>query len=820
MLKIFTRFSFLSTSFLLLLFLFPVLVLQAQTKSASISGQVLDDLGEAAPFANVILFSQADSSMVKGEASDANGFFKLNNLAAATYWLEVSSLGFDKFQSEPISLGAGESKSMDKLSLSKGAVSLETFEIKTERALIEVQPDKTVFNVDGSINAVGNTALELLRKSPGVLVDNNDNIILSGKDGVQVYIDGKPSPLRGEDLSAYLSSMQSTEIDAIDIITNPSAKYDAAGNAGIINIRLKKDKSLGANANFNAGYAYGINHRYNAGISGNYRNKKVNLFGSYNFNGGDSRNWIDFDREQSNFTSSQETIRLGSGENHAWRLGTDFFINKKSTIGFLINGANNEQDSYNTSSTYSLNEVDDIAFNLDAISDNDGIRRNNNINLNFSHQNDDGSTWNVDGDWGTYINTLYTYQPNTYTYTRPESSISPINYSSDADTKIDIYSAKVDHERNIGKGKLGLGLKSATVITDNDFSFYELVNDVAIVDTQRTSNFVYTENVNAAYANYAQQLGKFNLSAGLRAEQTRSEGRLLTILDPTQNDTTSRSYINYFPSAGLSYQLNRKHQLRLNYSRRIDRPSYQDLNPFEYKLDELTFRRGNENLKPQYANNYSISHTYNYRFTTSLSYTYTKDFIANITDIIDIVGLNPTFLQSINMDYQKVYNLSVSLPFSITDWWSTYTNLGGYHKRNYANLGEGRVADIRANVFNMYHQSTFSLPQDFAIELSGWYNSPGIWGAVYATDAIYSINVGIQKKLFNGAGNLKVSMDDILYTSTWRGVQEFSGFYSEARGGWESRQLKVNFSYLFGNQQVKKSRKRETGIEDATKRVK
>lgn len=786
--------------------------------TGTISGKIIDaTTGEAAPFANVILYAAADSSMVKGEVTRENGIFKLINLKATNYWLSVTYIGFEEYRSEVFALSDGQNLDMPPIELQASSVELIAAEVVAKRALIEVQPDKTVFNVEGSINATGNTALELLRKSPGVVVDNNDNIILSGKDGVQIYIDGKPSQLSTEDLAIQLRAMQSAEIDAIEIITNPSAKYDAEGNAGIINIRLKKDKRYGANASLNLGYAYGYHHRYNGSTTFNYRNPKSNVFGSYSYNGGDSENWINLYRIQNNVLYDQESVNLRGGDKHSFKLGTDFFLSKKSTLGVMVNGYWNVQDWSNESHTPITDlATENLTSVLDATAENDGLRKNLNANINYSFDKGGGESWNIDADWGIFKNTNDAYQPNYYKLPDGETITDSIAFTSNAPTDIEIYTLKGDHERKLWGGNFGAGMKFSYVKTDNIYDFYNLVNASEILDTTRSNKFVFDENINAAYLTFTKQYGKFTANVGIRAEQTNSKG-VLTALQETNNDEVNRHYLDFFPSGGLTYQHNQKHQFRVNYSRRVDRPNYQDLNPFEFKLSELSYRRGNPFLQPQYSNSVSVSHTFNYTLTTNFSFTHTHDFFANISDSTEVIR---SFLETINLDYQRVINLSISYPVSLTKWWSTYTNLVGYHKRNYADLGEGRIVDVKANAVSLYHQSTFSLPLDFTFELSGWYSSPSIWGAVYKTDGNFSIDMGVQKKLWNKRGNLKVSVTDIFQTTPWRGVQEFAGFYVEASGGWESRQIRLNFSYLFGNDQVKKSRKRNTGLEDEVKRTK
>ncbi|MEO1517158.1 MAG: TonB-dependent receptor [Bacteroidota bacterium] len=788
------------------------------SENGQVVGKVFDANGQAVAFANVLLYKVADSSFVKGEYTTEQGAFRLLAIPPATYWVQISFVGYETYDSEAFRLQAGQSLNLTTIQLASAANELEEVQVKAKRAMIEVQPDKTVFNVEGSINSAGNNALDLLRKSPGVVVDNANNIQLSGKDGVQVYFDGKPSRLGSADLTAQLRVMQASEIEAIEIITNPSARYDAEGNAGIINIRLKKDKRLGANANIDLGYAQGINNKYNGNTSFNYRNRKVNLYGTYGYSNGRSESWMDLYRIQGDVLYDQEGSTLRETVYNNMRLGADVFLNKRSTLGIMLRGNHSDGD-WTTSSRTPITDLKSQTQHsiLEALSVNDGLRKNLLANVNYSLTDHKGNSWNLDADWATYNNNVDTYQPNRYLTPRKEQLQQELIYTSEAPTDIRIYSFRADHERAVLGGKLEAGLKFSYVNTDNVYDFYSLENSESILDIDRSNQFVYDENINAAYMSFKRQMKKINVQLGLRAEQTNSTGEL-TAFKPTNNRKVNRQYLDLFPSLGVSYQLNQMNQLRINYGRRIDRPSYQALNPFEFKLSELSYSRGNPFLQPQYTNSISISHTYRYSVTTSLTYSHTRDFYASISDSTEQIR---SFLETVNLDFQKVLNLNLSVPFSIRPWWNTYTNLSVQRKHNRGQLGgEGRVVDIKLTTGSLYHQSTFLLPKGFGFQVSGWYSSRSIWGAVYDSDANFSIDVGVQKELFDGRGRLRVALTDVFLSAPWRGVQEFAGFYVEATGGWESRRLRVNFSYLLGNDQVKKSRKRKTGMEAEAKRVK
>ena len=329
------------------------------------------------------------------------------------------------------------------------------------------------------------------------------------------------------------------------------------------------------------------------------------------------------------------------------------------------------------------------------------------------------------------------------------------------------------------------------------------------------NQFVYTENVNAAYATYTRQFEKIGFQVGLRVEQTNSEGDL-TSQKVTENDNVTQTYADFFPSASITYQINPKNSLQLSYSRRITRPNYQDLNPFDYKLDELTFQKGNPFLNPEYTNNIQLTHTFNYSINTSIGYSRTTDLI---TRIVDTVGVKGSFITWENLDEQQNFNASVSGSVPITKWWSTYTSLTGYHTQNKSADIDGKSVDIGVTTFNIYSQFTFKLPWKLSLEVSGWYNSPSIWGGTFEMDQQWSMDAGIQKKLFKDRGTLRISYSDIFDTNNWHGTSQFGILYMDVAGGWDSQRIRVNFSYLFGNNQVK-SRRRNSGLEDESKRIK
>ncbi|MEM6344856.1 MAG: TonB-dependent receptor [Bacteroidota bacterium] len=805
--------------YLLLTALLSTLAMQAQ-EMGRIQGRVADPTGNPVAFATVIAYANSDSAVAKTGFTTEQGKYILAPLAAGEYFIQVQFAGLATYESERISLTAGQILTLEDIQMREPEADLDAVQITANKAMVEVQPDKTVFNVAGTANAIGENAYELLRKAPGVIVDNNDNIILMGKSGVRIYIDGKPSPLSVADLASMLKGMQSDQIESIEIITNPSARFDAEGNAGIINIKLKKDQSLGTNGSVSLGYAIGRFSKYTGSVNFNNRSKRVNVFGNYSGFVGRNYSFTDFYRIQSGTNYDQHTDRFDDALNNNIKFGADFFLSKKSTLGVMVNGFISDNETDNQSITaITDNPTGEALSSLVGINENIRNNQNFNFNLNYGYKGDDGSTWNLDADYGQFRFNNESFQPNYFISPAGNDTLDRNIFRIIAPTDIDIYTFKADHERNLAGGKLSAGIKIAFIETDNNFNFFDQVDGMDTLNLNRSNQFVYEENINAAYATYSRKIEKWNLQLGLRAEQTRTLGTLFS----TQNtglDSVDRQYLNLFPTAGITYSPSQKHSYRINYSRRIDRPRYQDLNPFINQLDQLTFNRGNPFLRPQFTDNLQFTYTYQYRYSASVSYSLTDDFFTQITDTLNGQA---SFLTQENLSTRQVISANISAPLPITKWWSSYTNLSVNNTQNRGDFNQagetGKEININRTTFNVYQQHTFTLPKGISLELSGFYNSPSIWGANYLTREFWAVNAGAQMRLFDNRAVVKVSVSDLFYSMQWQGTQEFGGLYFDASGGWESRQFRVNLTYNFGNQKVKASRRRKTGLQDESSRA-
>ena len=802
-------------------------LMAASVQAQKVTGTVKDDQGKGLDKTTVSLLNAKDSSVTKLAITSDNGKFSITAARPGSYLLSTSHVGYTAAYSRVFELSGSGEVNLGDISMTKSGGNLAAVTVTSKKPLIEVKADKMIMNVEGTMNATGNDALELLRKSPGVMVDKDDNISLAGKNGVRIYIDGKPSPLAGADLANYLKSLNSAQIEAIELITNPSAKYDAAGNAGIINIRLKKNKAFGTNGSVNAGYNIGVFPKYNAGINFNHRNKGVNIFGNYNFNDAKQNNVFNLYRSVLDTVFDGRTRMIFDNVSHSFKGGIDFFLGKKSTLGVLVNGNISDISMNNSSRTpISYQPTGVVSRVLVANNKNDMSRENVNFNLNYRYADTAGRELNVDADYGFFHNDGNQLQPNYYYDANGVNLLSQVFYRFVSPTDINIYTLKADYEQNYKKGKLGLGVKSSMIGTENNFQRFDvqqLSPEVKTLDLPRSNQFDYSENINAVYLNYNRPLKGKMIQFGLRLENTVSKGESYGLnangtVNKSSKQTFKRNYTNLFPSAAITFNKNPMMQWGISYSRRIDRPAYQDLNPFEFKLDEYTYQRGNTTLRPQYTNIITVTNTYKYKLNTSLSYSHVNDVFAQLVDTAD---KSKSFITRKNLATRDVVALNISYPFMYKTY-MMFTNFSGNYSNYKADFGGGsRIINVDNVSFNIYQQHSlkFGKKIDWTAEVSGWYNSPSLWEGAFRSKSMWTLDAGMQKNIFKGKATLKVAVSDIFFSMKWRGQLDFAGQTTIASGNFESRQLKTSLVWRFGSNTVKAARQRKEAAEEEKKRT-
>ncbi len=667
-------------TFLTALLLTATIPALAQTTSGSIDGTIRDEKGQAIEAVTITLLHAKDSSRFKQTVSDKAGHFDFDHLPTGKYLVSASSVGYGTMYSPAVVLSAGgNTHTLPPLVLAAASTSLQSIAVVGKRPPIEQKADRTIINVDASPSNAGSTAMDVLEKAPGVTLDKDDNISLKGKQGVTIMVDGKPTYLSASQLADYLRSLPASAIDQIELMTNPSAKYDAAGNSGIINIKTKKNKLKGFNGNLNLTHTQGVYPKPSGSLNLNYRNGKFNFFLNAGYSHWEgfqvldiTRKYLDGDAAQTvNSIFTQVTNMHFINPEANLKFGMDYYLTSKTTLGFVVSGFHNNENNTSSSNIQLL----DPHYTLDSIvyspSTNHTTWKNGSANLNFRHQYDSaGRELTADLDYVRYSSMSHQYFTNT-TYNPDMKELGQTILTGNLPSTINIYTFKSDYTRPLAKGyKLETGVKFSYVNTNNTAGYFNVVNNIPEVDTTKTNSFLYRENINAAYATMTKQLGKWSVQAGLRLENTNYSGHQLgNGLTVVNNDSSfTRSYTNLFPTLYLTYQASEKNQFTLNYGRRIDRPAYQDLNPFLFFLDQYTYQAGNPYLQPQFTQNVELSHTYRQFLTTTLNYSYTKNFF---TETFQQSG-QATIVRNGNIGSRQNAGVSVSAQIPVVKWWTSH----------------------------------------------------------------------------------------------------------------------------------------------------
>lgn len=798
--------------------LFTTLQLYAQN---AVSGRVIDQTGNPLEFVTVTLHRALDSALVKGALTDAAGKYEFTQLKNGSYYVVAAQVGLKK-QFSPAVTVEGNSSLVTDLKLVEDTKTLNAVTITAQKPFIEHQLDKTVVNVENSIVAAGSTALEVLEKAPGVIVDNEGRITLRGKDGVRIMIDGKPSQLSQDQLANLLRNTNSNLIQKVEIITNPSSKYDAAGNAGIINIIMKKNQLYGMNGQVSSTYGQGVYYKNFNSLNLNYRYGKWNAFGSYNYNTRMNFNINQIDRifraDNGKGAVTDSFVQYAYNRNpyisNAWRGGVDYNLSQKTTLGVLFTGnfghRNNKQQLLSKDNITTIYAPDgSIRTSVHTRTMEEDKWNEVSANFNLKHTFDSlGREITFDAD---------SYSFNTDNQQNFEvSSTGEVNAKQENNIArtFDIKSAKVDYVHPLSKkAKMEAGAKTSFVNSGNDIQFYNIFGNRKEIDRNITNDFKYEENINAVYANLNQELKKgFSYQLGLRIENTNIKGNQVT------TDTSfTRHYTDFFPTAYVMKKWGKKdkHSVRIGYSRRIDRPNYEDLNPFREFLDRYTYEQGNPNLTPQYSNNFEASYTFMGAMTIGTNYSKTTDAITFTVKQDDV--LKQSFVTKQNVATLENFGVNLNIPVPIKKWWFVNTSMNYFINRYQGEFLGGNL-DLKIPVLNLNIQNRFTLPKDWSAEVSGWYVSRASEG-LFVGDPMYAVNAGISKQLLDRKLTLRLNAQDIFRTQQFSGSQKYQNLDIKVRSRFDSQQVRLTANYRFGNQKVQQARRRDGGANDEKNRI-
>lgn len=762
----------------------------------------------------VSLFKSSDKTLVKTELLTENGAFAFENVSKENYFITVTENGKTKFTGT--AFDANNDVVDMTVTIAASVNNLQEVVVKKEKPYIERQEGKMVLNLENSLSATGSSAFEVLEKAPSVRVDQNDNISLRGKSGVVVQIDGKQVQMSGQNLANYLRGIPSGSVEKIEFITNPSSKYDAAGTA-MINIKMKKDKRKGTNGSMQVSYGQGRYPKSNNTLSLNHRNKKINLFGNYSFAYREGFNRLTLDRsfyENGLFDGAydQRNFLNITLKNNILRGGMDYFINDKHTLGVLVSGVSNNINltGENASDVYNPNREKVSLFQTNSLT----RERWKNASLNGNYKwviDTTGTEFTTDFDYANYGNR--NKQDFTTTYYDIDQSPADPAYILHGNLRgdLNIFALKSDFVKTFSnKLKFETGIKSSYVKADNNLSFYDRSNGTDIFDTTKSNHFIYKENINAAYANASRGFGKWNVQLGLRMENTNISGEQLfggTFFDD--------SYIQLFPSALVSYNLNPKNSLEVNYSRRIQRPSYDQLNPFKFFLDQTTYKAGNPKLGPQTTHAIELTHTFNQKIFTTLSFSRTQD---NITETISPSETEErvTVQTTRNLDHVDLYSLAFVVPVKVTKWWDTTNNLNLYVGSYSGTVSNTTLKNAGNFTWNYNSQNNFKLGNGFFAEFSGNYQAP----ENYAFDRIrpiWFVNCGLQKK-FENKSTLKLAVNDIFNSNEIQATTRFTSYTEHFLVKRDTQTIVLSYTYNFGNSNGA-IRRRTGGADDIKQRA-
>ncbi|WP_347156517.1 outer membrane beta-barrel family protein [Pontibacter chitinilyticus] len=735
---------------------------QPTGSEGKLSGILTDSLtGKPIAYATVALLQQGSTQALNGTLTGQDGRFTFSQVPAGKYNLAISFIGYKTKTLQVLVTGGNADLQLGTIRLSPAATQLQEVNVQTLRPTITQEADRVVMQVEGSALAAGNTAYDVLAKAPGVYVDQEGNIQLNGRSGITVMLDGKLTYLSARDLRTMLEGMPAENIKNIEVITHPSAKYDAEGSSGILNINLVKNEQRGMNGSVYAGTTYnGHLFGYSTGGRLNYKAGPWNTFVTLDMARRVGGREATFTRV---FQGEAQTIyfdQVATGSYHvqgppAVRLGADYSLNERQSIGFMAYYGTNFLHNDFLTDTYIGTSPSQPELYIDASNYVTNRFTNRTANLHYLAKYDTlGTMLSADLDYARITNAG---EANFYNYYDSLASDQPIIKDflyTHTPNGYDIYSAKVDYSRPLAKdGKLELGAKASRVISDNDSRFYFNNSEAPVLDPNRTNHFVYTENIFAAYLNWSGKVGEhFKVQAGLRAEQTQSRGELRTT-----GQVTERTYLNLFPSVFVQQKVSDDYELNYSYSRRIERPNYGNLNPFIFYRDPYTWVQGNPYLRPQLSHAFGLRQVFKQDYSLELNYQLNHDVIAEVP-VIDAEKATTLYYNG-NVDDAQNLSLTAVVPIKILKNWETRNTLVVSYDEYSTIVNAAPIINSQWS-YMLQSNHTILLPFELRMELNGAYVAEEVY-ALYIVKPRWWVHAGIKKSFLDEKLDLSFNVNDV-----------------------------------------------------------
>lgn len=782
--------------FALLIYFLGVSNLAASPKEvARIAGKISDQKGQPVPYANVALV-QLDGALVDGAVSDENGVFQIESTKTAKVKLLVSSIGYQSFSSEPFDLAPGLIKDFGNLAISDEMTGLDEVTVKASRPEIIIEPDKTIINVEGTVMAEGSNALDVIGRSPGIYVDQEGNINLNGRSGATVMINDRPTYMSSTDLANFLRSMPAENIKSIEVINNPSSRFDAEGSAGVINIQLKKNTVDGVFGNIQVGGQYNGQFAPTTGMTLNVKKGKLSTNGTLNYNEYAVYNDIEINR---NFTLEEGISNFNQDSRITSRYKTPSFngsanyeINKNQNLGLNVQASTSTDINNNTSGTVITNPGQDYNNFIESTNESEGKRNRLFTNLHYDAKLDTlGSKISADVDLTIMDNESSSLLDNSYwsgnndpeaAYTDKIMTLNDMYYT--------IFTAKVDFTKALKGGKtFESGLKGSWVESDNDLDLSRAENEGPFEPDPNSNQFIYNENVLAAYASLKGSFNeKLSYQAGLRGEYSDIVGNSVTL-----NEVNKQNYFNLFPSFFVQHKVSEKYQIVYNANRRITRPNYRLLNPFVYYIDPLTSEQGNPNLKPQYSSNFEMNHVVNGSYQFTFGYSVTEDAFMQVFEQNQEERTTTTFTD--NFEQTRNANFRAIVPVEIKKWWSTSNMLQVNYNQFQTQIGED-LLDVEQVSYMVRTQQNFTLPKGFKMEVMAMYLGPQIWGQGMIQGFGW-VDAGVTKSVMKDKLSISVNGTDLFRTQLIRASIDFADIDTSFRQYRSNQGVRFTLKYNF-----------------------
>jgi outer membrane receptor protein involved in Fe transport len=780
----------------LFLFSFSVNV-QAQT---AVIGTVVENNGEILPSATVLLLNAADSVMVRGNVTNDSGDFRLEPVSPGSYILKVSMVGFREHQSQPFDVGQ-EPVRLDAITLTATVEQLGEVAVRAQRPMFERQIDRLVVNVQTSITLAGNSVLEVLEKSPGVQVNRQaGGIILNGQSGVQVMINDRVVRLPMDAVIQMLDGMNSANVEQVELITTPPARYDADGVAGLINIKMTEHTDFGTSGTVGAEAGYSGAETLGSNFSITRRGARTAWFASYSINYNNNReHWVErrFLR-QDGFVEEvfSDNQRRPDITNQNARLGMEWRLGSNTTTGMVLTGS--QRKWVTNDLIHSINRTDQVNTLVTEL----GVRETNRtrnalVNINLEHAFGVEQTLRFDADYIYYKNHNPSLFQNRFLDGDPERmEIEGIDI--EKESPLNIWVANVDYRHRISPVlTIETGLKGTLSNFDNDVRVLDRDQGNWVLNPVFTNQADFTEKIGAAYlsADWS-PVENLTLMAGLRYEAI--DIRLDT---PEQRGLVDRKTGHLFPSFFIQQNLSNDSSIRAAYTRRITQPGFNDLAPFVFFINPKSFISGNSNLKPAITDGFNVDYQRKL-WLISLNYSNTKDDIAFFQPTID-AGTNVKTYSTENLETLRTWFLSVSFPLTFTSWWELQSFISGrYQHIKTAHLAQNFSENLTGFTLNM--TSTVTLPKQFTFEVSGSYDRGFSFG-MFERRPYGRVDAGIQKRISEGRGTIRLAANDIFHTDVWQFdmVDRQANMESFWEYDWHFRNIMLTFTWNFGNRSLR-----------------